>query len=446
MIVHQFYDEGLAHASYAVISDGKMALVDPARDPQPYIAFAKEHGADIKAVFETHPHADFTSSHLEFLKDFGAAVYVHPDMGVKYEHTALKDGEEVQLGKAKFRALDTPGHSPDHNSYLLLDESGKEYGVFTGDSLFIGDVGRPDLRENAGNFNLTRSELAGKMYETVQKVFKPLPDHVKVYPAHGAGSLCGKNMSDETISTIGEQREDNWSFNEKDKTAFVEELLSGQPNVPKYFPFDVEENRKGVAPYRPNLQKVKRMPKEEEVQPDVLVIDTRPSEHYKKGHLDNSINIPDDDKFETWLGTLITPETPYYLLAANEKALDSVVEKTAKIGYERFIKGVKIVDDSDFEQTEVEFASIGDLQQHPDAYTIIDVRSPSEYEQQKAFDKSLNVPLAELMEKADSVGNGKPIAVHCAGGYRSAIASSIIERATKNKVLDIGEQIKTILD
>jgi rhodanese-related sulfurtransferase len=367
-------------------------------------------------------------------------------MGVKYEHTALKDGEEVKIGKVKFRALDTPGHSPDHNSYLLFDESGKEYGVFTGDSLFIGDVGRPDLRENAGNFNLTRSELAGKMYDTMQRVFIPMPDHVKVYPAHGAGSLCGKNMSDETISTIGEQREDNWSFSESNKTAFVEELLSGQPNVPKYFPFDVEENRKGVAPYLPSLQKVERIPKGDTLDAEVLVIDTRSSEHYKRGHLDNSINIPDGGKFETWLGTLIEPGKSFYLLAQDEEALETVIKKSAKIGYERFIKGAKLTNESQFEQNDIEFASVSDVKQHPDAYTIIDVRSPSEHEQQKAFKNSINVPLAELMEKAAQVGNGKPIAVHCAGGYRSAIAASIIERATNNQVLDIGEQIKMILE
>jgi len=445
MIVHQFYDTGLAHASYAIASDGKMALVDPGRDPQPYIAFAKEHQADIVAVFETHPHADFTSSHLEFLEDYGTKVYVHPDMGVSYDHVALQDGEEVEIGKVRFRALDSPGHSPDHNSYLLLDESGKEYGVFTGDSLFIGDVGRPDLREDAGKYNLTRSELAGKMYETMQKVFKPLPDHVKVYPAHGAGSLCGKNMSDETISTIGEQRQSNWSFNEEDKTAFVEELLSGQPNVPKYFPFDVEENRRGVAPYLPSLQKVTRLPKDSELEEGILVVDVRPSEAYKKGHMENSINIPDDDKFETWLGTLIDPESPYYLVADEESTLDKVLHKAAKIGYERFVTAAMLIDSSKYEGTDVAFTSIADVKQHPDAYTIVDVRSPSEYEEQKAFEHSINVPLSDLMEKAEEVGNGKPIAVHCAGGYRSAIASSIIERATHKKVLDIGDEIKTIL-
>lgn len=444
MHIHQFYDEGLAHASYAIIDSGKMALVDPARDPQPYIAFAKEHGADIVAVFETHPHADFASSHLEFHKMTGAVVYVHPDMGVSYPHVALKDKETVELGKLKIQALHTPGHSPDHHSYLLHDEHGKPHAIFTGDSLFIGDVGRPDLREDAGKFNLTRSELAGKMYETMQTVFKPLPDHVTVYPAHGAGSLCGKNMSDETVSTIGEQRQTNWAFSETDKTAFVEELLSGQPNVPKYFPFSVEENRRGVAAYRSSLEKVARVQREDDLQKDILIVDTRPADQYKAGHLSNSINIPDGGKFETWLGTLLAPGTAFYLVAGSQEGLRTVMEKAAKISYEQFIKGVYLLTEAPA-NGHIQSADLEKVKSNPEAYTILDVRSPKEHEQEPAFESSINVPLDQLLDKAGQVGNGKPIAVHCAGGYRSAIAASILERAQENEVLDIGDNIKKIL-
>lgn len=445
MHIHQFYDEGLAHASYAIVDSGKIALVDPARDPQPYVHYAKTHNADIVAVFETHPHADFASSHLEFHTTYGATVYVHPDMGVAYPHKALSDGATVQLGNLKIQALDTPGHSPDHNSYLLLDKDGKPHAIFTGDSLFIGDVGRPDLREDAGKFNLTRSELAGKMYETLQKVFKPLPDDVTVYPAHGAGSLCGKNMSDETVSTIGEQRTTNWAFSETDKTAFVEELLSGQPNVPKYFPFSVEENRRGVAAYRSSLEKVARIKDQSDLNDNILIIDTREAETYKKGHLANSINIPDDKKFETWLGTLIEPGTSFYLIADSAEALKTVMHKAAKISYEQFIEAVFELKEAPV-NGKVQMADLDEIKGNPDAYTILDVRSPREHEQEPAFDSSVNVPLDQLLEKAKDVGNGKPIAVHCAGGYRSAIAASILERAQRKTVLDIGDNIKKILD
>ncbi|MEQ8707334.1 MAG: MBL fold metallo-hydrolase [Phaeodactylibacter sp.] len=445
MHIHQFYDEGLAHASYAIIDNGKMALVDPARDPQPYISYAKKHAADIVAVFETHPHADFASSHLEFHQTFGTIVYVHPDMGVTYPHQALSDQETVELGNLKIQALDTPGHSPDHNSYLLYDMNGKPHAIFTGDSLFIGDVGRPDLREDAGKFNLTRSELAGKMYETMQSVFKPLPDNVMVYPAHGAGSLCGKNMSDETVSSIGEQRKANWAFSETDKTAFVEELLSGQPNVPKYFPFSVEENRRGVPAYLSSLEKVTRVREAGDLKEEILIIDTRKAELYKKGHLDNSINIPDGEKFETWLGTLIAPGTPFYLVASSEDDLKTVMAKAAKISYEQFIAGIFELEKAPV-NGKVKAASLDKIKAAPELYTILDVRSPKEHEQQPAFASSINVPLDQLLERAKQVGNGKPVAVHCAGGYRSAIAASILERAQQKEVLDIGDEIKRVLD
>lgn len=445
MHIHQFYDEGLAHASYAIIDSGKMALVDPARDPQPYISYAKEHGADIVAVFETHPHADFASSHLEFHETTGAVVYVHPDMGVSYPHQVLNDKESVELGQLKIQALDTPGHSPDHNSYLVLDAADQPQAVFTGDSLFIGDVGRPDLREDAGKFNLTRSELAGKMYETMQSVFKPLPNEVTVYPAHGAGSLCGKNMSDETVSTIGEQRNTNWAFSETDKAAFVEELLSGQPNVPKYFPFSVEENRQGIAAYRSSLEKVARLHHAADLEKEVLIIDTREAATYKKGHLENSINIPDGEKFETWLGTLIEPGTPFYLVAESAEHLKTVMHKAAKISYEQFIKGVLELSSAP-ENGQIHSVNLEKVKADPAAYTILDVRSPKEHKEAPAFDSSINVPLDQLLGKAGQVGNGKPIAVHCAGGYRSAIAASILERAQQKEVLDIGDDIKQILD
>jgi rhodanese-related sulfurtransferase len=282
------------------------------------------------------------------------------------------------------------------------------------------------------------------MYETMQSVFKPLPDEVTVYPAHGAGSLCGKNMSDETVSTIGEQRKTNWAFSETDKTAFVEELLSGQPNVPKYFPFSVEENRRGVAAYRSSLEKVARVQREDDLQKDILVVDTRPADQYKAGHLSNSINIPDGGKFETWLGTLLAPGTAFYLVAGSQEGLKTVMEKAAKISYEQFIKGVYLLTEATA-NGHIQSADLEKVKSDPEAYTILDVRSPKEHEQEPAFESSINVPLDQLLDKAGQVGNGKPIAVHCAGGYRSAIAASILERAQENEVLDIGDDIKKIL-
>lgn len=246
MHIKHFYDHALAQGSFAIESNGKVALVDPSRDIQPYIDFAKQHDADIIAVFETHPHADFISSHLEIQEKFGAKIYVNEKVGVSYDFKHIGHGDEVKVGKVTFRALFTPGHSPDHNSYLLLDENGNEKAVFTGDSLFVGDVGRPDLREGAGNIQVSRKELAGMMYDTVNGVFSELADDTIVYPAHGPGSLCGKNMSNDLSSTISNEKANNWAFQIQEKDKFVNAFLEGQSFIPKYFPNSVEVNRKGA--------------------------------------------------------------------------------------------------------------------------------------------------------------------------------------------------------
>ncbi|MDH3709547.1 MAG: MBL fold metallo-hydrolase, partial [Cyclobacteriaceae bacterium] len=232
MKIEQFYDKALAHGSYAILSEGQVALVDPGRDPQPYQEYAEAHNASITAIFETHPHADFASSHLEFYQKHGATIYINSKVGVSYPHQVMDDGDEVQIGKITIKALFTPGHSPDHNTYLLIDEQGKYHSVYTGDSLFVGDVGRPDLREGAGNIQMEREKLARMMYKTLKEVFEPLDDDVLVYPAHGAGSLCGKHMSEDTYSTIGREKKENWAFQVDDEQVFVNTLLEDQPFIP----------------------------------------------------------------------------------------------------------------------------------------------------------------------------------------------------------------------
>jgi glyoxylase-like metal-dependent hydrolase (beta-lactamase superfamily II) len=229
MNIKQFYDEGLAHASYAIESEGKIVLVDPERNPKQYYDYEKANKAKIVAVIETHPHADFVSSHLEFHQNDKVNIYVSKLVGADYPHIGFDEGDSFQLGKVSLHALHTPGHSPDSISILLKDENGKEHALFSGDTLFIGDVGRPDLRENAGNMKSKRMELAKMMYHTVQDKLKPLEDHIIVFPGHGAGSLCGKNLSDARQSTMGEQKTSNWAFGEKDEKTFVNMLLEGQP-------------------------------------------------------------------------------------------------------------------------------------------------------------------------------------------------------------------------
>src|SRR5690606_2166203 len=259
MKIERFYDINLAHASYAIVSKDEMALIDPARDPQPYYEFAIANNVTITAVIETHPHADFVSSHMEIQKKTNATVYVSRLLGAEYDHQSFDDGDEVQIGEVRLKAINTPGHSPDSISVLLLDETGKEHALFTGDTLFIGDVGRPDLRENVGNLTAKREALARQMYDSIQNKMTQIPDETLVYPAHGAGSLCGKNLSSDPYSTIGKERKENWAFQQQSEEEFVKSILQDQPFVPKYFGFNVSLNKKGASNYETSVHGVERL-------------------------------------------------------------------------------------------------------------------------------------------------------------------------------------------
>jgi glyoxylase-like metal-dependent hydrolase (beta-lactamase superfamily II) len=255
MEIVQFNDKNLAHFSYAIISQGKMALIDPARDPQPYYELAKQHDAKIVAVIETHPHADFVSSHFEIHQSTGAIIYVSKLLGADYPHQTFDDGDMISLGNIKLKALNTPGHSPDSICILAVNENGKEEVVFTGDTLFIGDCGRPDLRETAGAITTAREDLAKQMYHSLRDKLMTLPDSVIVYPAHGAGSLCGKGLSEKESSTIGIEKASNWCLQNDTEDNFVKELLADQPFVPKYFTYEVELNKKGAEKSRVEIYK-----------------------------------------------------------------------------------------------------------------------------------------------------------------------------------------------
>lgn len=445
MKIEQFYDEGLAQASYAIVSNGEMALVDPARDPQPFFDYAKANNATIKAVFETHPHADFVSSHAEIARKTGAKIYVSKDLEPAYEHEKLEEGDIVKLGDIQFKILFTPGHSPDSISIVAIDENGEENAVFTGDTLFIGDVGRPDLREKAGNIQAKREALARQMFDTVQKHFKRMQEHIEVYPAHGAGSLCGKNLSTDLSSTIGKELDRNVSLQYKDQETFVNNLLEGQPYIPKYFIYDVELNRKGAPDYEPSVKSVPRLDKNARKDEDILVIDGRPATEFQKGHDANAINIPEDLKFETWLGSLIGGDESFYLIGQDEASLDNLIRKAAKIGYELLIQGAKV---GPFAK-EKAGAPLGNSEfkeKHPEDFNIVDVREKTEVALDQKFSHAINIPLNDLRERINEVPTDKPIVVHCAGGYRSSIGYSIISEHVNNEteVYDLGEEIKNV--
>jgi hydroxyacylglutathione hydrolase len=444
MIIHQFYDKGLAHASYALIRLGKMVVVDPARDPKPYYEFAAFNNADIVGVIETHPHADFISSHLEIHQATGATIYTSKLLGAEYPHEGFDDGDVIQLADIKLRAINTPGHSPDSICILVQDEDGTDKAIFTGDTLFVGDVGRPDLRENAGNITAAKEMLARQMYHSTREKLMTLPHHVTVYPAHGPGSLCGKNLSPDLQSTIGRELRENYALQLMDEPSFVKILTSDQPFIPKYFGHDVDLNKNGAEPFAESVATVPRINRNTPLQEGILVVDTRPKEQFRKGHVKGAFNIQDGSKFETWLGSIVGPDEAFYLVAENETAMDILIKKAAKIGYEKNIKGA-LLNPGNAVETSPELENFTADNFQPEKYTIVDVRNWGEINIGKIFAHAIAIPLPELREWGNEIPVHRPIVVHCAAGYRSAAATSIISaKITAVPVYDLGEAITEV--
>lgn len=443
MKIERFYDENLAHASYAILSEKEMAVIDPARDPQPYYEFAVKNKAKIKRVIETHPHADFVSGHLEIYKETDSIIYTSSLAGADYPHKSFDDGDVIQLGKISLKCMHTPGHSPDSISVLLLDESGEEVALFSGDALFIGDVGRPDLREKAGNTTAKREALARQLYDTIQNKFSKLKDETIIYPAHGAGSLCGKNLSSDPSSTVGRERKENWAFQQQSEEEFISTLLQDQPFIPKYFGYAVDMNKKGATSFENGIHGVDRLSDISEISSSVLIVDVRNEKEFKKSHLPNSINImvTDKGKFETWLGAIVDPSEKFYLLASSEDQLDKAIARAAKIGYEKLIKGAVAIKEAELPITSLSF-DVRKFINDPDGYSIVDVRNQGEVREGKYFRNAISIPLHELREKSYEIPTDKPVVVHCAAGYRSAAASSILENKMKDlPVYDLGDAI-----
>ena len=447
MQIKQFEDKNLSHFSYAILSEceKKIILIDPARNTQQYFDYAKEHDAQITGVIETHPHADFVSSHLELHKTTGATIYTSKLVDALYAHQTFDEGQTIQLGKMKLSAINTPGHSADSIS-ILLEHEGKQKAVFTGDTLFIGDCGRPDLREGAGKIHSTRSDLAKQMYHSLRNKLMVLDDDVLVYPAHGAGTLCGKNLSKESSSTIGKEKQTNWSLQEATEEEFVHNLLADQPFVPQYFPFDVELNRKGARAMNESLSNIKMgepINKETNHALDkaIWIVDTRKENLFKDGQLSHSINLMEEGKFETWLGSIIKPGEQFYLAGENKEQLQRMLIRSAAIGYESQIAAAFVIDDANIKVDKID---VTEFKNHLENYTIVDVRNTSEVKDGKIFENAIAIPLAELRNRVNEIPTNKPIVVHCAGGYRSAAGSSLIQSTLHGavKVFDLGEAVK----
>jgi rhodanese-related sulfurtransferase len=329
-----------------------------------------------------------------------------------------------------------------------MDENERQQAVFTGDTLFIGDCGRPDLREKAGAITAAREELAKQMYHSLREKLLLLDDHVKVYPAHGAGSLCGKGLSDQNVSTIEIEKMTNWSLQAMSEQQFVKELTSDQPFIPKYFPYDVGINKKGAEKYSKSIKSIEVKTElstaeiEKLLEPGVVVIDSRSEDKFKRAHLPGAINLMDDTKFETWLGAIVSPEEVFYLIGSDEGTLRKLIARVAKIGYERQLK-LAIVSDGGVHDMEIFDSHL--LRTNAEAYTLVDIRNDSEKEVNSIFKDALHIPLHELRERAHEIPTDKPIVVHCAGGYRSAAGSSIIKHELNGhaKVYDLSFEVKS---
>jgi glyoxylase-like metal-dependent hydrolase (beta-lactamase superfamily II)/rhodanese-related sulfurtransferase len=438
MKIKQFEYKPLTHYSYAIVSNGEMAIIDPQRDPKEYYAFARANEANIVAVIDTHPHADFVNSHLQIHKETGATIYNSEKLGADYPHKTFDDGDSIKIGKTIIKAINSPGHSPD--SITLVATQDTATALFTGDTLFIGDVGRPDLREKVGNMQSKREELAGMMYNTLTTKFNDLPDDVVVYPAHGAGSLCGKNLSNAASSTLGDERRDNWAFQKQSKEEFVNTILEGQPFIPSYFGFNVDINKAGAESLEPAIRSI---PFKKEATATSLIVDMRDEATFKKGHLAGSINIQaisENAKFETWLGTIIKPKEEFTLVIDKESSKNYMINRVTKLGYEKQLKEVITLTDKNLVTSKE--LDLKDFKSNPENYTIIDIRNAGEIEEKSFFETSQLHPLNNLRKSAKSISTDKPIVVHCAGGYRSAAGSSILDSQLKGAtVYDLSEAI-----
>lgn len=446
MLVEQIYTGCLAQGAYYIESKGEAVVIDPLRESEPYLSRAAKSGAKIKYVLETHFHADFVSGHIDLARATAAQIVFGPGAHTQFEAHIAQDGERLQVGDLEIVVLHTPGHTPESTSYLLRDDEGRDYALFTGDTLFIGDVGRPDLAAGAA---LTTQDMAGMLYDSLRNKIMPLGDSVVVYPAHGAGSACGKNMSKETFDTLGHQKQVNYALRaDLSKDDFIRELTTGIPAPPAYFPLNVRLNKQGYGALHEVLARGTRklsppdflLIAEEE---RALVLDTRKPEVFAAGHIPGSINIGIDGGFAPWVGTLIPDIGQRMLLVTDAGREQEVVTRLARVGYDHamgYLDGgwdawvAAGYDIARIPSISVdEFARMKDA--HPD-YHILDVRKPGEYESEHLPDAQL-LTLDTLNDNLHLVRPNFDYFVHCAGGYRSMIFASIMAARGYHNIINV---------
>lgn len=436
MYFKQFYLACLAHASYLIGSEGEAAVVDPQRDVDQYLNEASAQGLKIKYVIETHLHADFVSGHRELAARSGAEIVFGAKAGAAFPHRAVREGDEIRVGQAVLRVLETPGHTPESISVLVIDTdvSDQPQKVLTGDTLFIGDVGRPDL---AGGKGYTPEMMAEMMYDSLHEKLLKLSDSVEVYPAHGAGSMCGRNMSKETSSTIGEQRRFNYALQPMSKEKFVRMMTVDLPEAPAYFPKDAEINREG-APALNEISRPAALSPQEVNQlaaAGAAVLDVRSAAEFGAGHVPGATNVGLNGQFAIWAATLISMETPIVIVAESEEKTDEAVTRLARVGIES-VKGYLAGGVSAWHEAGLELATVPQITIHElndlikqTPLQIIDVRRLPEYESGHV-PRALHAPLSSLQRSVPSLelDRARPTAVICAGGYRSSAATSILQQ------------------
>ena len=436
MKVEQIYTGCLAEAAYYIESDGEAAIIDPLRETAPYIERAAEDGAKIKYVFETHFHADFVSGHVDLAKKTGARIVYGPMAETEYEIHSARDGEEFQIGRVRVRVLHTPGHTPESSCYLLYDEDGKEYAVFTGDTLFIGDVGRPDLAQKATG--MTQEMLAGWLFDSLRNKIMTLPDDVIVYPAHGAGSACGKNMSSETWSTIGKQKEENYALRaDMTREEFIAEVTEGLLPPPAYFAKNAKLNKTGYESIDVVMERgaIALAPQAFEAAANAhgaLVLDVRSKEEFVQGFIPNSIFIGLDGSFAPWVGALVPDIQQPILLVAPEGRAEEAVMRLARVGYDNAIGyldgGMAAWKAAGMEIDTIKTIDVATLEQEigADGHQVLDVRKPSEWEAEH-IENAVNFPLDFINKNMGQVDREQRYIVHCRSGYRSTVAASILK-------------------
>ncbi|MFZ1634620.1 MAG: rhodanese-like domain-containing protein [Chitinophagales bacterium] len=441
MYIEQLYTNCLAEAAYYIESEGEVAIIDPLRESLPYIEMAASRNAKIKYVFETHFHADFVSGHIDLAKKTGAQIIYGPEANTNYSVINAKDGEEFSIGKIKIRALHTPGHTLESTCYLLIDETGKNHCIFTGDTLFVGDVGRPDLLDGV----MTKEELASKMYDSLNTKIKTLADDVIVYPAHGPGSACGKSMGKETFSTIGIQKQTNYALQEMSRAAFIEAVTDGLSVPPQYFFEDARINKTGYTEIDEVITNNTKALTVQEVtdamESGVLVLDTRVADVFEKGFIPGSLNIGLNGMFAVWVGTLIDINQPLVLVTEIGKEAETVL-RLARVGYENVIGyldgGMQSWLSAGKKTDAVTTIQAEDIKQYYDNtdYVILDVRKPSEFENEH-IKNAINIQLSEIDLRAGELDADKKYIIHCAAGYRSMMAASILKEKGFNNFVNV---------